>query len=249
MSSTTKGVDGLQVIGAGFGRTGTKSTQDALDILGYKTHHMVEVIHHNQGQHWLEATRKKGKNVDWTPMLGGYTACVDWPSCAFYKELLAAFPHGKVVLTERDFDSWYKSVTESIYAGSKVFGADSLLALPLRIMLGTFRTQSKMADELIWEGTFHGRFEDKEYARKVYLAHVEEVKRVVPAGQLLVFNVRQGWEPLCKFLEKPIPSQPFPNTNDTKQFQARISRMKMVCAAMWALPVVIGAGVAYYLKK
>ena len=86
-----------------------------------------------------------------------------------------------------------------------------------------------MLDHVVWQGTFQGRFEDKAFAIDVFNRHNERVRQTVPAGQLLVYDVREGWEPLCKFLQRPAPAgKPFPHLNDAAEFQARIKRISTI---------------------
>jgi Sulfotransferase domain len=79
-----------------------------------------------------------------------------------------------------------------------------------------------MTKSLIWQGTFGGRFEDKQHALAVFERHNQDVIRRVPADRLLVYEVKEGWEPLCRFLDVPVPAgKPFPRLNDTAEFQRR----------------------------
>ncbi len=201
----------LKVIGAGFGRTGTLSLKLALEKLGFdKCYHMMEVPQNpDHVESWLKATR--GEEVDWPGLFQGYQASVDWPACNFWEVQLKAFPDARVVLSERDPKRWYESVMNTIYPSS-VEAREQ----------GNPEQQPwvDMVFELIWDGTFHGRVEDSEHAIDVYLAHNEYVKRQVPSDRLLVFEASQGWEPLCTFLECPVPDEPYPRVNTTEQFQA-----------------------------
>lgn len=197
---------GLEVIGAGFGRTGTASMKQALEMLGYeKCHHMVEVFE-NPGQAETFMNASKGGDVDWDAFFTGYKASMDFPSCAFYKELAEKYADAKVILTVRDAERWYESACETIYAASRKGPVTDR---------GVF---SSMLNTIIWDGIFDGRFEDREYAIKVFNDHIAEVKRVVPAHRLLVFDVKQGWVPLCSFLGVPVPDMAFPRRNDRATF-------------------------------
>src|SRR5215218_1360168 len=105
----------LEVIGAGFGRTGTMSLKATLEELGFgPCYHMREVFEHPEhiGQ-WRAAMR--GEPVDWERILGDYRATVDWPGCTFYDELLERNPDAKVILTVRDPQRWYESACDTIY--------------------------------------------------------------------------------------------------------------------------------------
>jgi Sulfotransferase domain len=207
----------IKLIGAGFGRTGTLSLQAALQQLGFdKCYHMSSVITHpSHVQHWTAAL--DGKPVDWNSLFAGYQATVDWPGCTFYRELMAQYPDAKVLLSVRDPERWYASVYNTIYSlwhGS--FGQQIRSSLPFS---SRFQT---MNERLIWQGAFNGRFEDKAYAIEVFNQHNAEVQRTVPPERLLVYQVSEGWEPLCRFLDVPVPTTPFPHLNDTVTFKRRI---------------------------
>ena len=204
----------LKVIGAGFGRTGTASLKGALEDLGFaKCYHMQEVFRNpTHAPIWRAAA--EGKPVDWDALLEGYQATVDWPGCTFYRELLARNPDAKVILNVRDPDAWYKSMTNTVYRASRPSFPRSLVPL----FVPRLRRFIRMVQVLIWQKTFDNRFDDKAYAVKVFNDHIEEVKKVVPADKLLVYEVKQGWEPLCDFLEVPVPDKPFPRLNDSAAF-------------------------------
>ncbi len=99
-----------------------------------------------------------------------------------------------------------------------------------------------MIDRIAWTGLFQGRFEDKSYAIDVFNRHNEQVQRVVPPDRLLVYEVQQGWEPLCTFLGVPVPAdKAFPHLNDTVEFRARIQKVARVMQLIGSTFVVIVA--------
>jgi hypothetical protein len=236
----------VKVIGAGFGRTGTWSLKAALEELGFgPCYHMTEVFAHpGHADFWSSAWR--GEPVDWEGVLGGYEATVDWPACTFYEELMERHPDAKVLLSVRDPEPWYESTRNTIYELSMllersptsrlIFGLISLL-----VFGGFAGSRSNMVNDMIWEGTFDGRFEDKAYAIEVFERHNEEVKRRVPPERLLVYDVREGWEPLCEFLGVPEPEEPFPRLNEAAQMRRGT---KAVRALATAIPVALTLSVA-----
>src|SRR5260370_3737524 len=195
---------GLKVIGAGFGRTGTLSLKVALEELGFfPCYHMVARLDRpGLTEQWDAIVR--GTPADWNMVFEGYKATVDWPACTFYKELMQAYPDAKVLITVRDPEKWYESVSSTVYT--------MVRRDPLSLM-------ARMVNALVWEGTFDGKFEEKDYAIAVFLQHIESVKQQVPPEKLLVYDVKEGWEPLCAFLgvEAP-PEKPFPRLNDRANF-------------------------------
>ena len=231
----------LKVIGAGFGRTGTLSMKAALEHLGYtKCHHMVEVLGNgSQINHWDKIA--EGTPPDWDAVFQGFEASVDFPSSACWRELAAYYPDAKVILTTRSFDSWYKSASETIYAVST--------AMPAWIKLVP---RGKKIDGIVgrnvWQRVFHGKFEDKEYTRQIFDQHEADVKAAFPTERLLVFEPKQGWEPLCAFLGKDVPEEAFPHVNDTAEFHkiiAMLKRMQTVPYFVGAV-VILAAALAFY---
>ncbi|NJL73290.1 MAG: sulfotransferase family protein, partial [Candidatus Competibacteraceae bacterium] len=105
----------LEIVGAGFGRTGTLSMKAALERLGFgPCYHMAEVMANPPfAEHWMAAA--EGRAVDWDVVFEGYRSSVDWPACAFYKEQAAHFPKAKVILTVRDMKTWYESCMSTIF--------------------------------------------------------------------------------------------------------------------------------------
>lgn len=204
----------MKVIGAGFGRTGTFSMKAALEELGCgPCYHMLEVFDKPRHVELWQAAGE-GKAIDWHELFAGYKAAVDWPTCAFYEPLMQAYPAAKVVLNVRDPETWYESVANTIYPRS---GPER--GSPLGPEDTSF---PRMVDTIIWQGTFGGRFEEKQHALAIYQRHIQQVKQRVPVERLLVFDVKDGWAPLCAFLDVAVPATPFPRLNDTAAFQHRI---------------------------
>jgi hypothetical protein len=236
----------VKVIGAGFGRTGTWSLKAALEVLGFgPCYHMTEVFAHpGHADFWSSAWR--GEPVDWEGVLGDYGATVDWPACTFYEDLMERYPEAKVLLSVRDPERWYESTRSTIYELNMLIDSSAIARLifglsSLLVFGGFAGGRSSMVNDLIWQGTFDGRFEDEAYAIEVYERHNDEVKRRVPSGRLLVYEVQDGWGPLCEFLDVPEPEGPFPRLNDAAQMRRG---MKAVRALSTALPVALTLSIA-----
>lgn len=229
----------MNVVGAGFGRTGTTSLKAALEELGLgSAYHMTEVFTYPWHARTWQAARR-GERVDWQKFLAGYGVAVDWPACAFYEELMYAFPEAKVVLTVRDPGRWYESMRDTIYGIHRISSGP----LPVRLVLsaaGIFApgvtSIVRLADNIVWRGTFDGRFEDRRHAIETFERHNAEVRRRVPPDRLLVYDVREGWAPLCKFFGVEIPDRPFPHLNDTRQMRRRLLA---IVAALAAAPTLV----------
>ncbi len=200
----------LEVIGAGFGRTGTLSLKQALEQLGFsKCYHMLEV-NDSEGHRAEWAKAHRGDTIDWDALFEGYKATVDWPSCNLWREQAAHFTDAKILLSLRDPDSWYESIMSTIYPSSKTAFESSDPAL---------QYFGQWAFDLIWNRIFDGRLDDRNHVIDVFNRHNQAVIDEVPADRLLVFEARQGWQPLCDFLDVPIPTTDYPRTNTTEQFR------------------------------
>jgi hypothetical protein len=214
----------MKIIGAGFGRTGTLSLKKALEILGFcPCYHMkVSLYHPWQLPFWVRA--KAGEKVNWKRFFRKYEAAIDWPACEFYRELMHEYPDARVILTLRDPEEWYESISRTLYPMRKAF--------PFWFPKSLFRMQ----DSIIWQGRFQGKFEDKQCTLDVYKKHIEEVIREVPSEQLLIYHVRDAWEPLCRFLEVSVPiGKSFPHLNDTASYRRLILLVRL---AGWLVPIV-----------
>ena len=208
----------MKVIGAGFGRTGTMSLKGALEQLGFgPSFHMIDVARQPELlPQWQAAA--DGRPVDWKQVFEGWESTVDWPACTYWEQIWETYPDAKVLLSVRDPESWYESCQKSIRASAQAAAKGELEGGSVEVSPEAM----KMINGLIWDGTFEGRFHDKDFAIDTYLAHNEDVKSRVPADQLLVYEVSEGWEPLCEFLDVPVPEGPMPHLNDAASFRAMV---------------------------
>jgi sulfotransferase family protein len=215
----------LDVIGAGFGRTGTNSLQHALERLGFsRCGHMIDLIEQPERfAIWEEALRRTqaGEPVDWDAVFAGYKATVDWPSVFFWRELTDFYPEAKVILSVRDPERWYDSARETIWPVSSAEGEREFgVAFPPEFA-DLHRRVVDLLEPIVWQGTFGGRFRDRAAAIDVFQRHNAAVQAAISPGRLLVFEAKQGWEPLCRFLDLPVPDEPFPHVNDRDAFKTR----------------------------
>lgn len=217
----------MKVIGAGFGRTGTRSLQAALERLGFgPCYHMSTVIAEPYRiRQWLDG-------VPWEEMFAGFQSAVDWPAAAYWKELAAHYPEAKVVLTVRDPAQWYESVSTTIFASALA----ERTRLPLRRRFERwlvarrapdFALYPRMARATVMDPIFGGRIDDREHVLRVFDQHTAEVQAAIPPERLLVFDAGQGWPPLCAFLGVAVPDEPFPHANERTAFSAKRSRRRL----------------------
>jgi hypothetical protein len=201
----------LQVIGSGLGRTGTKSLHEALTMLGFgPCHHMFEVFEHRETMPlWIEAG--KGR-ADWDSIFEGYCSTVDYPSAAYWRELAARYPDAKVIHTLRDPDEWFESTQATIFRPD----GNAATALKSDDVTGEF-FRSFVKPPLL------DHLNDRDWLIDYFKLHTEEVKAAIPPERLLVYEVSEGWEPLCRFLGVPVPAEPFPSQNSRAEFIARVA--------------------------
>ena len=198
----------LSVIGAGLPRTGTSSQKLALEQLGFgPCYHMTETF--PRPEHWpLWETAAAGGPVDWNVLFEGWGSTTDAPGCNFYRELANYFPDAKVILSVRDPEAWFASTQATITS-------------PQTAGFHAGRGAQAMLEAIGW-GT-DPRLHDREWMLTRYHRHNEEVQQTIPAHRLLVYDVAEGWEPLCRFLGRPVPDMPFPKTNTTGEFKAMMA--------------------------
>lgn len=225
----------LKVIGAGFGRTGTMSLQAALQHLGLRCYHMTEVpTHRVHARSWHDFL-VRGIPMDWATLFENYDATVDFPACLFYGELMREFPDARVILSVRDHDAWFSSW------------------LRLRDMVDGFRRYSWVPPirrfyelERAMVDRFLAGGRDPVGTVNAKRGHEEEVRRVVPPARLLVFDVRDGWEPLCEFLGAPVPENvPFPHLNEGTATLRRFFYRNIIRRAFAALCAAALVGAAF----
>jgi hypothetical protein len=172
---------------------------------------MEEVLHNMPSQLplWREAVDGR---PDWNAIYSGYQSTVDWPTAGFFRDLIDAYPSAKFVLTHRSPESWADSFSATIY---KLLAGKDKMPPEMHDWL-------QMAEDVIAKTGFPPGL-SREQLMDAFVAHNEAVKATIPAEQLLVFEVKQGWEPLCTFLGVPAPDEPFPRTNDRAEFWDLVS--------------------------
>lgn len=212
----------LEVIGAGLGRTGTLTLKNALETLGFgPCHHMVEVLD-NPGQipFWNRAA--EGEPIEWDDVFGDYRATVDWPGCYFYAELAERYPDAKVILSKRDPERWYESMSETILKSMAQMGFEEGQPVPMDHPM-------RFGGLIISQGTFNFDY-SRDNVIAAFERHLATVRATVAPERLLEFESSQGWEPLCAFLGVPVPETPFPRTNSRDEFWQHVDHAEMVAS-------------------
>lgn len=202
----------INVFGAGVGRTGTYSLKLAINRLGLgPCHHMEAVLHNMPQQVPLWSAVLSGR-PDWLAVYKNFQSAVDWPTACFFRELIEAYPSAKFILTQRNPENWADSFGATIY---KLLAGRDQGPPEMRAWLD-------MVDGVIARTGFPAGL-DRDGLIDGFVAHNDAVKSAIPASQLLIYEVKEGWAPLCKFLDMPIPDEEFPRTNDRAEFWDRVT--------------------------
>jgi Sulfotransferase domain len=229
----------MKVIGAGLPRTATTTQAIAFEMLGFgHCYHMRDLMMDFEEGLGLWEAAARG-NPDWETIFGDAQSTCDWPAARYYKELLEHYPDAKVLLSVREPAGWIRSMRETVWA---IYFGDSVMhhlcearaALdPLwrRFMdLMTYMTWDEQTDGAL--APAEATFDDDAFAVAMNRWN-ERVKRDVPADRLLVWEPSEGWEPLCEFLEVPVPDEPLPCTNDTAAFKDGITGGALAVLNEW----------------
>lgn len=194
--------DSLKVVCLGLFRTGTNSLKKALETLGYKKcHHFFEFSVHPEQEEYVNKLCRK-ESVDLSKLYKDYDCAADVPTAIFMEEVFNQFPDALFVANIRDTDSWYRSCLDTVFF-------EPIASKP----------HIEFLNQYIWKEFFNDKFGEKDYAVKKFNEHYEKIRKLIPKNQLLDnYSVKDGWDPLCKFLGKSIPLSPFPNSNSKEEF-------------------------------
>lgn len=200
----------LKVIGAGMGRTGTASLKVALEQLGLgRCYHMSEILQNPEYiPDWMDAANG---NPDWDRIYNGYAATMDNPGCQFWRELAQHYPQAKVILTVRDPERWFESTNETIH--SEEF-ARAIKNTPW----------GEMVHKTVYDA-MDNRMQDKAFMVSFFKNRTREIINTISPERLLVYEVKQGWEPLCDFLDVAVPETEFPRVNSRDETKALLAGM------------------------
>jgi hypothetical protein len=184
--------------------------KDALETLGFgPCHHMEEVLMNPpQVQHWQAIAA--GQEVDLNDVYAGYTSQVDWPGAHIWKQAAKTFPDAKVIHSVRPEESWWNSYSATI---CKLLSIYETLPMPQHISDMIDATKSMLVTQ-----TFGGDHLDREKCLAAYRERQNEVRDEIEPERLLIFDVAEGWEPLCEFLNVAVPDTPFPKRNNKADF-------------------------------
>ena len=215
-------------------RTGTLTQKVALEMLGFgPCYHMVDVLADlDQAKLWQRALDGEGP---WEQIFDGFNSTVDWPGGYFYRELIDVYPDAKVLLSVREPQAWERSMRETVWAVRHGESLVRLLSSAQAHVNPQWRGFLEMIDRLVWEGegTFASGHAEPQQLIDTMIRHNREVEEVVPSERLLVWDVKEGWERLCEFLEARVPPQPFPHVNDRTEFLNRVIDGSLQALRQW----------------
>ncbi|XP_076817971.1 uncharacterized protein LOC143463387 [Clavelina lepadiformis] len=191
----------MKVIVAGFSKTGTKSLHIALRELGYEVYDFVENFWYLE-KDWNKILTEGGSVDDFKRMYKDVDATIDTPVYFFWKEIHEAFPDAKIVFTTREKNTILRLTFVYSPLGRKL---SALIGKMNEVVLATPGNNPS---------TFSWKIPVNEMVmRRLYRQHTADVIQNAPKDKLLVYNLKEGWEPLCKFLDKPVPDKQFPHAN------------------------------------
>jgi hypothetical protein len=202
----------LEVISFGFGRTATLSLKAALEEIGCAPCYHMDVVLQDMPNRVAGWNAAIDGHPDWDAIYSGFRSAVDWPTSAFWRELLEAYPQAKIILSSRSVESWYQSFSQTILA---------VLMAPEK-WPDEQRDWLEMVRKVVIDRSLGGKT-DREGVMAAFEAHEAAVKAAVPADNLLVFEAKDGWAPLCEFLGVPTPATPYPRSNSREEFFALLA--------------------------
>jgi len=224
----------MRLIGAGLPRTGTLTQKLALEQLGLEPcYHWVNLLADlGQVELWNRAMDGQGP---WNEVFDDAQATVDWPGGYFYRELLDVYPEAKVLLSVREPESWERSFRDTIWTMCHGQSLMPLLSRARAEIDPAWRSYLDLVDRMFWgpQGTFAAGHAEPAQLIEQMVRHNEDVKRAVPAERLLVWEVGDGWGPLCAFLEVEVPDGPLPWANDRDTFLERVTGGAIDALAAW----------------
>ena len=220
-------------LSARMGRTGTHSLKLALEELGFgKCYHMFELLNHPEQLIYFEKA-ELGQDVKWDELFQGYHSACDFPVIRYYRQILDKYPDAKVIHTTRDPESWFKSVSDTIFWVTRP-SLGRMLKMMIRLPFSsTLRKRLRVLkfNGMMINKVFGDDLKNKEKVIGFFNDYNKEVLATIPKESLLVYDVKTGWEPLCHFLGVPVPSIPFPKSNTTDDFvnnvKHKITRKKL----------------------
>ncbi|XP_077975308.1 uncharacterized protein LOC120332494 isoform X1 [Styela clava] len=207
----------MKIICAGLQKTGTKTMAQALRILGYNVHDVFEQFFYEK-ELWDKVLENSASVEDYQKFLGEIDAVMDWPAVAVWEQIMGAFPDAKIILTVRSTeDEWYESMKKHFEVANQYVTMNETLLRILLLFAGPLarefnKTQRAFIPACLGLPVMYGSHTET-FLRSRYRQHNLYVKSICPNEKLLIYNVKDGWKPLCDFLNVGYPDTPFPREN------------------------------------
>jgi len=215
----------MKVIGAGLPRTATTTQLFALEHLGFGScYHMRDLLMDLEHGLPLWEAAAEG-SPDWDRIFGDAQSTVDWPSARWYAELMERYPEAKVLLSVRGGEEWAQSMRETVWG---IFHGDTAIhhLNEARAQLDPlWRRYMALMRHITWNddtGALAGETSTAPALAAAMERWNDAVRASVPSERLLEWNPKEGWGPLCEFLERSVPAEPLPRLNDTASFREGI---------------------------
>ncbi|KEY73651.1 hypothetical protein S7711_07699 [Stachybotrys chartarum IBT 7711] len=234
----------------------------AMEKLGIPCWHSFRLLSTNfpDNEMWQEAIDRKffGKGdpfgrAEFDQLLHGFGAISsDTPAIAFSEDLIAAYPEAKVVLVERNIDSWYQSYMTAIIENMFHPVSSVLYHLDRSFIHVIGKVQRTTVEG--WLG-IKSKEDAEHLAKQRYREYYALIRKITPPDRLLEFKLEQGWAPLCEFLGKPIPDEPFPHLNDQTWFDEKVKLLitrqakALLAKAFYPTTVAFAAVVVWYAVR
>ena len=255
----------LKIINAGWYKCGSKSLSIALKILCISTCHdltdSMDLL--AKKRNWFTANGRilsriemNDKTLNYDDWLNemGVDAVMDFPVVFIWNEIFERYPKAKVILLirdEKDIGKWIESYLNLLKQINRFH-------MMYKVINMVYTVKSFQFEMDVWN-RYHGgnlskflslRKSDQAMAlRQKYVDHIQKVKDTVPSKQLLIMNVKEGWRPLCEFLDKQVPDKAFPNVNSTKEFNRTSRRDLLLLAVTVSIPLVASVAISWKMYK
>lgn len=151
-----------------------------------------------------------GHPLDWDDFLAGYAAGLDTPFSICWRQLAAAYPDAPVLLSHRgSAEVWHRSMDVTVLARTRDMLALNDDADPMVSLLRA------MFDDVFSDPS------DRAEVMAGYERRLAQVRAEIGSERLVEWQPADGWEPICRALDVPVPDRPFPHENTTTDFLVR----------------------------
>ncbi|XP_076801702.1 uncharacterized protein LOC143446098 [Clavelina lepadiformis] len=248
----------MKVILAGFSKTGTKSMAVALRELGFIVYDYMDHFWYHDKE-WERIFEKGATDEDFRQMYDGVDAVTGAPVFYVWEEIHHAFPDAKIVLTTKEVERWYRSRCKqgTELARNKLYQLVQILSPTGWRYFKFYQGFVRMVYGLSMKNPFDfSQFKNATLNKANFRHHQAYCLQNAPKDKLLVYDVKQGWEPLCTLLGKSIPDKPFPHVNAKAEIMTDLMKSHPAFHQMYkearitiSILLCIGAFLLYWICK